>query len=212
MATNQNRPILNGNGGGGGIGLTSSGVGVVPPLIGVNTPTQQFDITPIANLRPQDKFQGNLVGDIREAYQTYLSGTPVGRGGQYAVDAARKYGTTITEAARGYLERVGLPILAAIVPGGGNGNTTNTAVEQLQKQLDEIQKNLVNNSFRILSDQLSTLFGAPVNNPPLQSQATGYTPVTTSSPIGGASSSMGLYIILGVVGVIAYFVYKRFAG
>lgn len=240
------------NGGGGGSFIVSS----APPaaLIGSNTPTTQYDLSVLAGLRPQDKYLGrNRVSDITEAYQTYISGSPVGRGGQYAVDAARKYGTTLTEAARGYLEAVGLPILQAITGGGnggggtgnggggtgGGGTDTNTqkiiddlnkrldeqkktfedAQEKLKKQLEDVGKNLTdNNVVKILSDQLSTLFGNAVYNSPLQSQATGYTPVTTSSPIGGAitggggGSSIGLYLIIGVVGVIGYFVYKRFKG
>lgn len=214
-------------GGGGGIPINSAPVA----LVGSNSPTQQFDLTALAGLRPQDKYLGrNRVSDITEAYQTYISGSAVGRGGQYAADAARKYGTTLTEAARGYLVAVGLPTLANALPntngsnnGGNNGGsvTPDPVIEQIkdtqktiQEQIKAIQDNLTNNPFKVLSDQLSGLFGNAVYNPPLQSQATGYTPVTTSSPVGSAasgSSGIGLFIILGVLGVVAYFVYKRYA-
>jgi len=215
----------NGNfGGGGAFGNGGGGSGIITALtpralVGENVPTQQFDLSVISNLRPDQKFGRNLVRDIQEAYQTYISGSAVGRGGRYASDAAAKYGTTLTEAARGYLVAAGLPTLANVLPGNPTTPMPDTtgidavkkAQDALQKQFDEIQKGLASSPFKNLSDQLSTLFGGAVQNPPLQSQATGYTPVTTSSPIaGGATSNIGLYLVIGVVGVIAYFVYKRF--
>src|SRR6266498_3893635 len=96
----------------------------------------------LSGLRPGDKYLGkNRVSDIQEAYQTYITGAPVGRGGQYAIDAARKYGTTITEAARGYLVGAGLPTLANLLPdtGGNTGNGTDTT-KQIKDLQEVIQK------------------------------------------------------------------------
>jgi len=45
-----------------------------------------------------------------------MSGSPVGRGGQYAADAARRYGVNIQEAARGYLQGAGLLPVQAPAP------------------------------------------------------------------------------------------------
>lgn len=206
-----------GSNGGNGIVTTTN---VTPrPIVGENRPTQQFDISVLTGLRPQDKYLGrNLVQDIQEAYQTYITGSAVGRGGQYAVDAARRYGTTLTEAARGYLVAVGLPTLANII--------SPTPVIPLPDDLvlrdedffglpvpigETIQQTqqITGNAVQILSDQLNKLFGNAVYNPPLQTQATGYTPVTTRQAIGG--SNISLYVILAVVGIAGYFLYKRFA-
>lgn len=171
-------------------------------LVGENKPTQEFDISVLQGLKPSDKYLGrNRVSDIREAYQTYITGSPVGRGGQYAIDAARKYGTTLTEAARGYLVTVGLPTLANIIK-------PDSTLVDTTKPPDTTQKN----PFQVLADVLPNLFGNAVYNPPLQSQAYGYTPTSTQQPLtqtGG--SNIGLLIIVGIVGVIGYFLYKRFA-
>src|SRR5262245_20538745 len=101
---------------GGGSGISPAGVSTPPPIVGSNSPTQRFDISVLGSLRDSDKYRGNRVSDIKEAYDTYLTGSTVGRGGRYAIDAAKRYGTTITEAARGYLATVGLPMLAGVAP------------------------------------------------------------------------------------------------
>lgn len=165
-------------------------------------PLTNFDIGAIAGLRPSDKYLGkNRVSDIQEAYQTYITGNPVGRGGQYAVDAARKYGVSVVEAARGYLQGVGLPIIPQAATTTVTDTTTNQTVNTPQ------------NPFQVLADILPKLFGNAVYNPPLQTQAYGYTPTETSQPLqtSGGGLNLGLIIILGVIGVIVYFVYKRFA-
>ncbi len=219
--------MVNGGGAviGGGNSFAMTNTAQPSQLVGENIPTQKFDIGALSGLRPGDKYLGkNRVSDIQEAYQTYITGAPVGRGGQYAIDAARKYGTTITEAARGYLVGAGLPTLANLLPdtGGNTGNGTDTTKqikdlqEVIQKQIDDLKKGFnSNDTVKILSDQLSALFGNAVALQPLQSQATGYTPVTASSPLGseviGGGNSIGLIVILGVVGIAAYFLYKRFA-
>lgn len=57
--------------------------------------------------------RGNTQADIQSAIQTYVTGAPVGRGGQYASDAQRKYGySSIRDAAAAYLDAAGLRRLA----------------------------------------------------------------------------------------------------
>ncbi|HEY7160208.1 MAG TPA: hypothetical protein VH815_03070 [Acidobacteriota bacterium] len=170
-------------------------------------PTQNFDLSVLSNLKPSDKYLGkNRVSDIQEAYQTYVTGNPIGRGGQYAVDSAKKYGVSIVEAARGYLQGVGLPILPQA--------TTQTQTQTQTNETTKTDTTVVQqkNPFEILADILPNLFGNAVYNPPLQSQAYGYSPTTTEQPLtqSGSGTNIGLLIILAVVGVIAYFVYKRF--
>ena len=206
------------NGGGfgasGNIGLASS-----PSLIGENRPTQQFDISVLSNLRPSDKYLGrNRVSDIRETYETYLSGNPIGKGGQYAVDAARRYGTTITEAARGYLVNAGLPTLAEIISPIREQTTTPirelTPVDDRNFPLPTNQTTTTDkNPFELLIDAFTRSFGNAVYNPPLQSQSSGFTGASTDVPLSESTggSNIGTFIIIGVVGVIAYFLYKRFA-
>jgi hypothetical protein len=171
------------------------------------TPLQKFDISVLSGLRDSDKYLGkNRVSDIKEAYQSYISGSVIGRGGQYGVDAARRYGTSVTEALRGYLATVGLPTLQDIVTTNPTNpvDTTNPV-----KPPDPVIKE--KNPFEVLADILPNLFGNAVYNPPLQSQAYGYTPTDSQTPLqttGG--SSIGTFIIIGVVGVVGYFVYKRY--
>jgi len=200
-------PILsNGKETTGGVGLTLSGVSTISPPV-TTPPTPLFDISVLSGLRDSDKYLSkNRVSDIKEAYQTYLTGNPIGRGGQYAVDAARRYGTDIREAARGYLVTAGLPTLANIV----SPTTVMSDPVDTTKPPDTIVKE--KNPFEVLADILPGLFGNAVYNPPLQSQAYGYTPTTTETPLTqSGGSSIGTFIILGIVGVIGYFLYKRFA-
>jgi hypothetical protein len=192
----------NGNGGafaitGGGSGFTQS----LPP----SEPLQKFDISVLSNLRDSDKYLGkNRVSDIKEAYQSYISGNIIGRGGQYGVDAARRFGTSVTEALRGYLATVGLPTLTESNPVTpvNPTNPTNPVLPDtpVKKNIDEL-----------LVDILPQLFGNAVYNPPLQSQAYGYSPTSQETPLGQSSGgNIGTFIIIGVVGVIGYFVYKRY--
>lgn len=192
------------SGGSGGIGLTLSGVSTVSPPVS-NPPQQLFDISVLSGLRDTDKFLGrNKVSDIKESYQTYLTGNPIGRGGQYAADAARKYGVSIIEAARGYLVGAGLTTLPQTTI------TTQDVVQDTKKQDNTVI--IDKNPFQILADILPTLFGNAVYNPPLQSQAYGYSPTTQQQPLTqGGGLNIGLLIIVGVVGIGGYFLYKRFA-
>jgi hypothetical protein len=185
----------------------------------ITTPSQNFDISVLAGLRDSDKYLGrNRVSDIKETYRTYLTGIPEGRGGQYAVDAARRYGTSIVEAARGYLVNAGLPTLADILPVTNTNVTTNNPLPDLEEKeffsLPDRPNNTVTqkNPFEVLADILPTLFGNAVYNPPLQSQAYGYTPTTTETPLTqSGGTGIGMIVILGAVGIIGYFLYKRFA-
>jgi hypothetical protein len=195
----------NGSGGGGGVGLTLSGVST-PSLPVSNPPQPLFDISVLSGLKPSDKYLGkNRVSDIQESYQTYLTGNPVGRGGQYAVDAAKKYGVSIVEAARGYLQGAGLPFIS-----NATSQTTTQETIKTDNTSTTVQQK---NPFEILADILPNLFGNAVYNPPLQSQAYGYSPTTTEQPLtsGGSGINIGLIVIIGIIGVIGYFVYKRFA-
>jgi hypothetical protein len=189
--------------GGGEFTTTGGGSGFTQSLQ-PSEPLQKFDISVLSGLRDSDKYLGkNRVSDIKEAYRSYISGNVIGRGGQYAVDAAQRYGTSITEALRGYLVTAGLPTLQDIAP-------TNpvTPVDPV-KTPDNVVKE--KNPFEVLADILPNLFGNAVYNPPLQSQAYGYTPTDSQTPLqSGGSSNIGTFIIIGVVGVIGYFVYKRY--
>jgi len=185
---------------GGGSGFTQS----LPPT----EPLQKFDISVLSGLRDSDKYLGkNRVSDIKEAYQSYISGNVIGRGGNYAYDTARRYGVSITEALRGYLATAGLPTLAEITPvtpvnPTNPTNPTNPIVPDtpVKKNIDEL-----------LIDALPKLFGNAVYNPPLQSQAYGYSPTASETPLGqSGGGSIGTFIIIGVICVIGYFVYKRY--
>ena len=191
--------------GGGGVSLTLSGVSTVSPPVS-NPPQQLFDISVLSGLRDTDKYLGrNRVSDIKESYQTYLTGNPIGRGGQYAVDAAKKYGVSIIEAARGYLVGAGLTTLPQLPL-----QTTNTTQETVKQDNTVVTDK---NPFQILADILPTLFGNAVYNPPLQSQAYGYSPTTSEQPLTQSSGGLniGLLVIIGVIGIVGYFLYKRFA-
>lgn len=184
--------------------LTSA---VNPPVS--NPPIQNFDISVLSGLKPSDKYLGrNTVSDIQSSYQTYLTGMPVGRGGQYALDAARKYGVSLVEAARGYLVGAGLTTIPSVTQTSDSGTTTGTGSGTGTTTTE------TKSPFQVLADILPSLFGNAVYNPPLQSQVYGYTPQSTQQPLTqatGGGLSIGLLIIVGVIGVIGYFVYKRFA-
>ena len=194
----------------GGVGLTLTGVAT--PSAPVSSPPKElFDISALSGLRESDKYLGkNRVSDIKEVYQTYLSGNPIGKGGQYVTDAAKKYGVSIYEAARGYLLGAGLNIIPSAITqttdtgttGTGSGTGTGTGTGTTETK----------NPFEVLADILPSLFGNAVYNPPLQTQAYGYTPTATEQPLTqSGGSSIGTFILLGVVGVVGYFIYKRFA-
>jgi len=242
MAARNDLFLTNGNGGGsvsrldfgggGGSGISLAGVSTPAPAPAPE-PTQRFDISVLSGLRDSDKYLGkNRVSDIKEAYDTYLTGSPVGRGGQYAVDAARRYGTSIREAARGYLVTVGLPTLADIIapppappappapplktfepkeedffelPFIPDKTTTGTTGTTTAKK-DPIE---------LLLDAIPRLFGNTTTSAPLQSQAYGYTPVSGDFGGGAPSSSGGgvvMWLLLAGVAIAGYFIYKRYSG
>src|SRR5215471_1799940 len=191
------------NVGGGGGAMTSS-VSPTPSTSPMQGGTDNFDLSVLQGLKPSQKYGTNLVSDIQSSYQTYITGSPVGKGGQYALSSAQKYGVSLVDAARGYLIGAGIPIL----PSATQTQTTNTTTTDTTVT-DTTQKN----PFQVLADVLPSLFGNAVYNPPLQSQTYGYTPTSTEQPLTQATSggsSIGLLIIVGVIGVVGYFVYKRF--
>lgn len=215
-------------GGGGGIGISNAGVSSTPPLVGSNSPTQQFDISVLSGKRDSDRYGRNLVGDIRSSYETYISGTPIGKGGQFAVDAARRYGTTITEAARGYLVTAGLPTLAQIISPTPTPKPTPTPITlpdpkeedffglpvgPIDVKNNTVTKEVTKNPFELLVDVIPKLFGNAVYNPPLQNQSSGFTGLEQGTPLAESTGEggIGIFIILAIVGVIGYFLYKRFA-
>lgn len=181
----------------------SSMITISSPITTTTAPIQNFDLSVLSGLKPTAKYQGNRVSDIQEAYQTYISGNPIGRGGKYAVDAAQKYGVSIVEAARGYL--------AGILPTFNPATTQTTTTQETVKKDNTVVTE--KNPFQVLADILPTLFGNAVYNPPLQSQAYGYSPTTSEQPLTQSSGGLniGLLVIIGIVGVIGYFLYKRFA-
>lgn len=190
------------NSGGGGVGLTLRGVSTPSQPVS-NPPQEIFDISVLSGLKPSDKYLGrNTVSDIQEVYQSYLTNNPIGRGGKYITDAARKYSVSFTEAARGYLLGAGLNIIPSVTTNQVTDTNTNTNTNIQQK-----------NPFEILSDVFSKAFGNAVYNPPLQQQSYGYTPSDISSPLMQTSggSGIGLYVILAIVAIVGYFLYKRFA-
>lgn len=186
---------------GGGVGLTLTGVSTPSQPVS-NPPQELFDISVLSGLKPSDKYLGrNTASDIQEVYQSYLTNNPIGRGGKYITDAARKYSVSFTEAARGYLLGAGLNI----IPGATTNQTTDT---NTNTNTNIVQKN----PLEILTDAFSKAFGNAVYNPPLQQQSYGYTPQDISTPIAqsGSSGGIGLYVILAIVGIVGYFLYKRF--
>jgi hypothetical protein len=57
------------------IGVSSGGGFVSNGVATTNAPLQNFDLSVLGGLRDSDKYLGrNRVSDIKEAYQTYISG------------------------------------------------------------------------------------------------------------------------------------------
>ena len=221
MATPNNELLLNGG------NVSSNGSNGSFFALPTTTVTQQslpsfkgnFDISESSITRAVS--MGNVREDILTAYQTFISGVPTGRGGQYAVDAQRRYGyASIRDAAAGYLQAAGLAVLKPIqavqtfvtedflgdffelpVPPDPTVPATTPVTETAKNPLE------------VLADAFQRAFGAATNLQPLQSQAYGYTPVQTSVPTTskGGGGSIGTFVVLGVVGIIIYFVYKRYA-
>jgi hypothetical protein len=197
MATNlDSNVITNSSSVIGGIGLSNP--------FGVSVPSTQstvrsFDISESALQAAAAK--GNKRQDVLSAYETYLSGAPVGKGGQYAVSAQQKYGfASIRDAAASYLQAAGLTFLpeATAPPSVTTDTNTTTQTNTTQEK----------NPFELLVDILPNLFGQSVSNPPLQTQTYGYTPETTIGGTGGFDVKP--WLIIAAVVVIGYFLYKRY--
>lgn len=107
------------DGGGGGLldsgsgGYSGSGGGsFVPPasvasVASSSSSSFDYDLSPASFAAARSR--GNVESDVRSAYQTYVTGVPSGRGGQYAVDAQRRFGYgSIKDAAAAYLDAAGL--------------------------------------------------------------------------------------------------------
>lgn len=76
-----------------------------------------FDVSPSAIAAAQAR--GNTRADILSAHQTFVSGVPTGRGGQYAISNMGRFGfSTIREGAASYLEAAGLRRLAKVIMPG----------------------------------------------------------------------------------------------
>lgn len=211
------RAISNG-GSGGGVATAT-----LPP------PTKFFDLSPLVGKRDSDKINGNTVGDIKSALEVYNTGYSSGRGYGYAQDVVRRFGATdIRAGAASYLQAAGLNFLADIVqpnnpqppfnecPPSLAGSQSCGGNSPLLPDLNPVTPNNPNNPvtdnknpFELLLDALPNLFGQQVYNPPLQSQTYGYSQQPTLDTSG--NSSIGIYLIIGVIAVIGYFLYKRYA-
>lgn len=163
-----------------------------------------FDLSRIG----QAVARGNTQADVLSAYELFTTGQTSGRALEYAQSDVRRFGyPSLRHAAAAYLDAAGLPRLAqAVTPdGAGNGDFFELPVPP-----DPATSTAPRNAFEVLADVLPGLFGQAVYNPPLQSQAYGFTPTEISgAPAAGGGSSLGLWLILGGVAVVAYFIYKR---
>lgn len=217
---------------GGNVSGNGGGFFALPTVTRQTLPPFQgnFDISQASISRAVS--QGNTREDILSAYQAFTTGIlPRDRVGGYIQNDINRYGyASIRDAAAGYLQAAGLALLQPI-----------QAVQETFASNDDIfgdffalpfegfdpQNPLTNpttttpdttvkNPFEILADAFAKAFGVATPLQPLQSQAYGYTPVKTSVPtttgITGKSSNIGTLVILGVVGVVAYFIYKRYKG
>lgn len=169
--------------------------------------------------------RGNTRADVLSAYEVFQTGTSRGRGLGYAQDVLRRFtpgliqtygAANIRIAAANYLDSAGLPRLARIVapePTPGPGPVPTPVPTPTPAPTPETPA--PRNPVELLLDALPAIFGQATYNPPLQSQAYGYSPVR--GDFGGAAPAtsgggLGLWLILGAVAVIGYFVYKRFSG
>lgn len=203
----------------------------LPPVGGGrvgSAPVQQASVPPIDFDFDLSQIQraiakGNTEADVKSAYEVFTTGQrskiPGGRGFEYAQDVQRRFGApSIRHAAASYLDAAGLPRLARIVSPGptqppqdpddlGDFFGLPVVPDPAQAAMPE-KKNPVD----LLIDALPRLFGQAVYNPPLQSQATGYTPVT--GDFGGAQQrgGIGMWLLLGAAAIAAYFIYKRYSG
>lgn len=172
-----------------------------------------FDISQIKAAAAKGK---GSESDIRSAYELFSTGQTQGRALGYAQDIQRRftpgllstYGSAdIRTAAANYLDSVGLARLSQIV------SPTPTPVKETVKETTPVDTVTPKNPIELLIDAFQRSFGNAVYNPPLQSQSSGFTGQSTDVPLSEAAggSNIGTFIIIGVVGVVAYFLYKRFA-
>lgn len=229
--------IENGGGGSGGSNFLSNGnsglsnVSSTVAVTNVSKPAFDFDISQINTAAAKGK---GSVADIKSAYELFSTGQTSGRAYGYAIDIQRRfspgliatYGAAdIRTAAANYLDSVGLPRLAQIVsPVTKITETTTTPFKEIDNSDQTFFPLPVNetkttsttvmerNPFEILADIIPDLFGNAVYNPPLQQQASGFTGIEQGTPLAEATggSNIGTFIIIGIVGIIGYFLYKRF--
>jgi hypothetical protein len=160
------------------------------------TPTQQFDLSSIANLPATNKINGNTVGDIRDAYQVYTTGAaPAGSRVQgYVTSGMAKYGyATPQDWASAYLQAAGIPIISNLVssitgvsPGSGttgNGSSAGPVVTTPTNGTGTTSDltGLINTQFQTLANAFQQAFGNAIYEPPLQNQYySGGVPADTS--------------------------------
>lgn len=206
MATNNNLAVLTTDSGG-GIGL-SNPLGVSVPAI-PDASVRPFDISETALRGAEAK--GNKRQDVLTAYESYLTNTVVGKGGQYAASAQQKYGyASIRDAASSYLQTAGLGFLADIVSPTPTPPTIPTTPSTPDTPITPSTPTTPQNPFELLLDALPSFFGQSTYNPPLQSQTYGYTPEQTLDS-GGGGISLKPILILVALAAIGYFLYKRYA-
>ncbi len=210
MATNNQVAVLDSyQSNVGGIGLSNPFGVSVPALPNANV--RPFDISE-SSLRAAEA-KGNKRQDVLSAYESYLTNTVVGRGGQYAQDVVTKYGAAdIRAGAASYLQAAGLNYLAEIVQPPPTNNTTPPPPPDTTTPPPPPDTTTPppDNPFKLLLDALPNLFGNQVYNPPLQSQTYGYTPEQSFSSSGSGISIMPILIIAALIAV-GYFLYKRYA-
>jgi hypothetical protein len=202
----------NGDNSSGGFPITGGGSGFTAPALASNL-NFDFDISQIKSAASKGK---GSESDIRSAYELFSTGQTSGRALGYAQDIQRRfssglfstYGSTdIRTAAANYLDSVGLARLAQVV------SPVPTPKETIPVDTKPVDTALPKNPFELLIDAFTRGFGNATYNPPLQSQSSGYTGVDQGVPLAeGGSSNIGTYIILAIVAIVGYFLYKRFAG
>lgn len=195
----------------GNIGFLGGGGNI--PITQNTNPTFDFDISQIKAAAAKGK---GSESDIRSAYELFSTGQTSGRALGYAQDIQRRftpgllstYGSAdIRTAAANYLDSVGLARLAQAV--------SPIPVDPKPKDTTPVDTTPIGkNPIELLIDAFQRSFGNAIYNPPLQSQSSGFTGQSTDVPLSEAAggSNIGTFIIIGVIGVIAYFLYKRFAG
>ena len=199
----------------GGSGLFIDRFGLSNPSSSLPNPLNfDFDISQIKQAAAKGK---GSEADIRSAYELFSTGQTSGKAYGYATDIQRRftpglistYGSSdIRTAAANYLDSVGLARLAQVV------SPTPTPVDTKPKETTPVDTTLLpKNPIELLIDAFQRSFGNAVYNPPLQSQSSGFTGVEQGTPLAESTgSNIGTFVVIGVIGVIAYFLYKRFAG